>query len=147
MDAEILKNEITSDPSDSESWFLAELIELSTCETWDSHHVYINYVLLKAFDNESAFEKALRIGESYSVELRNSKDELIKVSCAGLRELFSLGPKLFEGLELFSVEETSVTSQALSKMITLKSELRTFRAETSHQSESDFRSLFDRLED
>ena len=141
------ESEMNRDSNDGEQWYLAQLIQVFTCETWNSQRVYINYVLLKAIHDEAAFEKAMRMGKLYSGDIRNSDDELITTSFAGLRELFSLGPELFDGLELFYKDEHPVSSEMLSKMITPKSELRIFRTKTWPQTQSDYVGLLDSPEE
>jgi hypothetical protein len=124
--AEMSKSVKSKNELDIEYWFLAELIVAHKSTEWESQLVHINYVLLQASDNDSAYTKAKVYGEAYAVKLRNSDGEEVDITFEGVRELYPLGLVLSDGLELFYQELNDVSKATIAQWIVPREELRAF---------------------
>jgi hypothetical protein len=111
----------------TELWFLAELIVTFSCREWERPLVHINHVLLQAVDGDAACAKAERIGESYAVDLRNSDGQDVTVAFGGIRELYSLGAELSDGMELFYEERTDVSASVVAGWAVPRDQLSVFQ--------------------
>ena len=120
-------------PKDME-WFLAELIQQFTYVD-GSHSVYVNTILVNANSLEKAYEKALKFGQAYNETFTNTDQEEVKVSFAGLRDLFLIYEKLEDGAEVLYSEYEDITEEQIAAMVTPKEKLAAFLTHWTEDSE------------
>jgi len=108
-------------------WYIAELIEEFRVEKQTTSLVHVNWVLIRAVDDEGAYKKALELGRKLNNQYHNTEGELVRVTFRGLRNLNKIHEDLEDGAEITYELYEDINSKAVEKMIVDKQQLAIFR--------------------
>ena len=109
-------------------WYIAEIVIEILVENDPRNVVHVNTVLVKAADDEDAYQKALKLGYRWNGKpYLNPAGKLVRMRLVGLRGLDHVYDKLTHGCELMYEEHVRVSQKRLSALVTKKSDLNLFR--------------------
>jgi hypothetical protein len=113
-------------PDDAE-WFVAELIMEITVAGADRNVVHRDLVLISAKRPESAYERALDLGQQGEVSYENPKGQSVQIKFRGISRLDVVSDPLEDGSELTFEELVDVSEDEILRWIPPKSNLEAFR--------------------
>lgn len=108
-------------------WYLAELIEEFRVEKQPTSLVHVNWVLVRADDDEAAYNKALEFGRKLDDQYQNTDGDLVIVTFRGLRNLNKIHEDLEDGAEITFELYEDIDRKDVEKMIAPKDQLALFR--------------------
>jgi hypothetical protein len=89
----------------SQRWYVAVLVVSSRIDSEPARApaVDLQYRLIRASDNEDAYQRALELGRKAAHSYQNSEGRTVTWECAGLRDLREVDePELGDGTEVYS---------------------------------------------
>lgn len=107
-------------------WYLAELVQQFYQPATKTRSIWINFVLIRADHPETAYEKALKVGEKYTYI---QPDTLVESSFLGLCGLFDIYNDLEDGEEVLYAEYEDIDDETLAKNLKSKHEWSAFKAD------------------
>jgi hypothetical protein len=113
-------------PSDAK-WYVAELIQEITVEGDPRNVVHRNFVLIRADSPESAYNRALLLGQEGEVSYDNPAGKRVRIMFRGLSDLSVIYDELDHGAELLFEEKVGVSNEQIEKWVLPKEQLNVFR--------------------
>lgn len=107
-------------------WYLAELVQQFYQPSTKTRSIWINFVLIRADHPETAYEKALKVGEKYTY---TQPDTLVESSFLGLCGLYDIYDDLEDGAEVIFSEYEDIDDETLAKNLKPKHEWSAFKAD------------------
>ena len=114
---------------DTERWYIAVLVVASRVDGGSPEPpLDLQCRLIRAIDDEQAYQRAVEVGEQASHSYRNADGAVVSWQCLGLNDLRELGEKeLAHGVEVFS----QLTRRPATELVVAKEQLTCFWAEAN----------------
>jgi hypothetical protein len=111
----------------NKTWYLADLIISITVENDSNNVIHINTVLVHAFSDDDAYEKANELGKEEESEYQNPEGNKVIFKFEGLGDIYHIyDDKLEHGTEIIYEEKINVSHEKLNNWIRNKEELSIF---------------------
>jgi len=118
-------------------WYLATITMVVTIEGQLEKVIHKNLHLIQAGSDDSAYNKAVELGNDSETSYLNSKDQLVDLSFHGLDELEETTElDIYDGVELRFEEFEDVSSEQLNDYISHKTELSVFSSNKRNAGDS-----------
>ena len=108
-------------------WYVAEILNLITVEETPKKVLHISSVLISANNPDGAHKKAMNLGFEGSGTYLNCEEKVVQLEFIGLRDLFEIGEKLENGLEISYSEHVDEDEALLRAYVTDRLELSVFQ--------------------
>jgi hypothetical protein len=109
-------------------WYFAEIVLRYEFQGESDILVHVNSILISSSSDDEAYEKSLQLGSLQEREFTNTDGMLVRVSFAGLRNLFYIRDTLEDGCELLYEEITDLTADEVNALSRPKEQLAVFSA-------------------
>ena len=107
-------------------WYLADVVLEVSIEDDPRNVVHVNTMLIEADSPETAYVKAITLGQVSEQEYLNTADKIVRIQFRGLRELSVVPDELQDGAELSYEESVGVPPEQLRQWALPKEQLRVF---------------------
>jgi hypothetical protein len=107
-------------------WFIAIVIEELRIVETGNNVVWKNFHLVRADNPETAYQKALKIGNELQNEYKNPENQTVRSIFRGIAELLPVYEELEDGAEILYESEENVSEEQIRLMTPSKDELAIF---------------------
>lgn len=112
---------------ESSEWFVAELVMEITVRGATRNVVHRNLTLIAAADPETAYQKAIDLGQKGEVSYDNPSGQRVEIKFKGLSRLDVVIDPLGDGAELTFEESVGIAAQEIARWIPAKEKLEAFK--------------------